>query len=76
MEKQLIKDLEKLLKEKDPEKISRLRESITQSLNADDKEIMQKMNTFTDTPDDYSRKGMENLIKKLKDEGGDKKQKP
>lgn len=66
MKKQLIKDLEDLLNTEDKEKIQRLKKSIVDNHVSDSKNVMQRVNMYTDTPDKQTRKGIEDLIEDLK----------
>ena len=68
----LIKDLEVLLDEKDPKKITKLKKSITANLSSDSKKIMQQVNMHVDERDPQTREALEKIIKDLKnDKRGD-----
>lgn len=70
MKEQLIKDLEALMGEKDNDKIQKLKKSIT--INTDTLEsglsqaIMQRINIYTDTPNEQSEEGMKNIIERIR----------
>lgn len=70
MKDRLIKNLEALLEEKDPEKIKEIMAAIT--VNSDfvkSENIMQRVNTYADEKSKESRAGIEKIIEDLKKEG-------
>jgi hypothetical protein len=73
MKAELIKDLEALINEKDPDKIGQLKESITNSFSSDHKHIMQRVNMYTDNPGKDTQVGIESIIKELKEKQEEEK---
>lgn len=74
MTAELIEDLEALINEKDPDKISKLKQSITNSLASDRKDLMQRVNMYIDVPGKDTRDGLENMIKQLKKQDREEKE--
>lgn len=68
MKNELIKDLEDLLNTEDKQEIQRIKKSIVDNESSDREAIMQRVNMYTDTPDQDTRKGIENIIKELKEQ--------
>jgi hypothetical protein len=73
MKAELIKDLEALINEKDPDKIAGLKESITNSLSSDHRHIMHRVNMYTDAPGKDTQAGVESVIQELKEKQEDEK---